>query len=396
MHFADPKAEAHTGGTVASYMTSTSEVNDVFRGLGYWITASEASEVNLETIILKASKSPIKGKALKELVIAAIFEGMGAEPRSADEIKSAEKESAAKASEIKKAVKAELIAGEVKKLNKRPASERLLASPIKKVDFSKVNLAGAKLAGFEFRHCNFTGANLSKVDLSKGVAASCDFTNANLKEAKLTGCDLSNSVFIEADATKAVLSEAFLTRAKMNKTNFTGANFSQKKGDYRSFHKHEVDLSTCNLKGADFTNCTYDAKTRLPAECSKTMLEKMEWCGPGLPPDQRKHSKKAAGATGFRNVYETPHRNYRHLTAEEIAEDAQSRFVRAVQRGRRRSCGGRCQKPKRCEIGLLLHASTKRRIFLLHPELESLRWITRFVVQTHFSAAGWTGQRWRA
>ena len=303
-HFADPKAEAHTGGTVASYMTSPNEVNDVFRGLGYWITASKASDVNLETIILKASKSPIKGKALKELVIAAIFEGMGAESRSADEIKSAEKESAAKSSEIKKAVKAELIAGDVKKLNKRPASERLLASPIKKADFSKVNLAGAKLAGFEFRHCNFTGANLSKVDLSKGVAASCDFTNANLKEAKLTGCDLSNSVFNEADATKAVLSLAILTKTEMDKTNFAGANFSKSPGDYRSFHKYQADLATCNLKGADFTNCTYDAKTRLPENCSKTMLEKMEWCGPGLPPDQRKHSKKAAGPLDFETFME--------------------------------------------------------------------------------------------
>ena len=298
LSFADSKTKTHAGSTKLDY-GGNSEVNEVFRGLGWWITASKASDVNFETIKVEAAKSLLKGKPLRELIIAAISEGLGAEPRSADEIKSAEKESAAKASEIKKAVKAELIAGEVKKLNSRTASERLLASPIKKADFSKVNLAGAKLAGFEFRHCNFTGANLSKVDLSKGVAASCDFTNANLKEANLAYCDLSNSLFNEADATKAVLSFAILTRAKINKSNFAGANFSTGPFDYRSFHKYEVDLSTCNLKGADFTNCTYDAKTRLPADCSKTMLEKMEWCGPGLPPDQRKHSKKAAGPLDF-------------------------------------------------------------------------------------------------
>ena len=289
----------HKGKSEVSCFRNPTQVSETFRNLGWWITASKASDINLGTIALKTSKSPLKGKALKELVIAAIFEGMGTEPRSAEEIKSAGKESSAKSTAIKKAVKAELIAGDIKKLNKRPASERMLASPLRKADFSNANLSGAKLVGFKFRGCNFSGANLSKVNFSQGAATSCDFTNANLKEAKLANCDLSNSVLNEADATKAVLSGAVLTKAKMNKTNFTNANFSVKKSEYHCFHAYQPDLSTCNLKGANFANCTFDEKTRLPANFPKAMRKKMEWCGPGLPPDQRKHLKKAAGPLDF-------------------------------------------------------------------------------------------------
>ena len=299
LSYEDPKSKQHSGRTEISCFSNPTEVNDVFRGLGWWIRASKASDVNFETIKIKTSKSPLKGKPLKELIIAAIFEGMGAEPRSADEIKSAQKESTAKSSEIKKAVKAELMAGEVKKLNKRTASERLLASPIKKVDFSGANFAGAKLAGFEFRQCNFADANLSKVDLSKGCAASCDFTNANLKEANLANCNLSKSVFDQTDATKAVLSCADFSQTKFNKSNFTNAKFSPSKGEGKYSFLSQTDLSSCILKGADLTMCVYNQRTRLPDDFPKTMLKKMHWDGPGLPPDKRKHLKKAAGPLDF-------------------------------------------------------------------------------------------------
>ena len=304
LSFADSKAKQHKGRLEVSCFSNPTEVNDVFRGLGWWITASKASDINLGTIALKTSKSPLKGKALKELVIAAIFEGMGTEPRSAEEIKSAGKESSAKSSELKKAVKAELMAGDVKKFNKRSASQRMLASPLRKADFSGANLAGAKLLGIKFRSCNFSKANLSKANFSQGAATSCDFTKANLSEAKLTNCDLSSSVFDQANATKAVLSGAKLSKTKMDKTNFTNANFAVKKGEYHQLHGHQPDFSTCKLTGANFANCTYDEKTRLPVNFPKAMLKKMLWYGPGLPPDQRKHLKKAAGPLDFETFME--------------------------------------------------------------------------------------------
>ena len=299
LSFADGESENHTGTLTVSCYDNPTEVNDVFRGLDWWITASKASDINLETIVLKTSKSPIKGKALKELVIAAIFEGMGSEPRSAEVIKSAGKESSAKSNALKKAVKAELIAGDVKNLNKRPTNERLLASPIKKVDFSNAKLAGAKLTGFEFRQCNFTGANLSKVDLSNGCAANCDFTNANLEEANLTDCDLSKSVFDQTDATKAILSHAHFSHTKFNKANFTNAKFepAKQRGSYTFLYN--VDLSTCKLTGAKFARCIYHEQTRFPEGFPIKTLKKMKWDGQGLAPDQRKHLKKAAGPLDF-------------------------------------------------------------------------------------------------
>ena len=297
--FVDSKAKRHSGTATTSSFYNATEINDVFCNLSWLISASCASDISLGTLKVKADDSPLKGKELKELVIAAIFEGIGEAPLSAQQVTSAEKKSRAKSNEIKKAVKAELLAGETKKLSQRPLSERLMASPIKKADFSSVNLSGVKLPGFEFRQCNFSNANLSKVDLSKGSAVSCNFTNANLKEAKLNSCDLSNSVLDNADATKAILSWANLYKAKTDKTNFTKANFGVKKRSNLKFHEYQLDLSTCKLTGANFEKCSYDRKTGIPANFPKTMLKKMAWWGPGLPADKRKQLKNVDGPLDF-------------------------------------------------------------------------------------------------
>ena len=286
--FDDPKVKKHSGTTdlVLPDKTTTS-VQDVFRCLGWLMSASQASEISLDTIKTKVTEGPKKAKALKELVIAAMFEGVGQELGSAEEIKSTENKSATQSSQLKKTIKAELMAGEIKKFNRRPASERTLACPIRKVDFSGVNLAGAKLAGFIFRSCNFSKANLSKVDFSKAIATNCDFTKANLTEAKLTQCDLTNSVLNQANMSKAVLSWAKLSKVKASKTNFANANFGIKGGCDYLFYKYQLDLSTCNLTNASFVNCSYTSKTTFPKNFPKKMLKQMVWYESGPTPDER-------------------------------------------------------------------------------------------------------------
>lgn len=243
----------------------------------------------IKSIEFSTMKSSLKGvsipkRELSNLMVAACCEGIGQEPKSAEEIADLDKLSSARKKEIKKAVIHEIMSGDVKSLNKRPRDQVLLASPLRRRDLSGVNLSGANLQEFDFRGCNLTGANLSKADLRKATLDSTNLSEANLSRADFREGSMRNANLTNANCSRAKLSQVDMYNICMERTDLQNADFSRE--DEHGFNTllYGIDFSTANLKGTKLDGCTYGAKTIWPEGFSKQHLKRMDWSGIGEPP----------------------------------------------------------------------------------------------------------------
>ena len=143
----------------------------------------------------KASKSPIKGKALQQLFAAAWCEALELDPAAYDPAEGRAHEAA-----ISDQLLGELRGGAkgVKKWNARTRAEKSRAV-LKGVDLSGAKLAGADFTQLDLRGANLSGANLSRArlvltELRQVDLSNANLTKANLSDAELLGCDLRGAV----------------------------------------------------------------------------------------------------------------------------------------------------------------------------------------------------------
>ncbi len=114
----------------------------------------------------------------------------------------------------------------------------------KPVDFSGAVLIKAKLDGFHFRNCNFTGARLEGAGLRGAHLQGAQLRKAHLEGAQLWGAHLERAVLVNARLEGADLSGARLERADLSVARLEGA-------DLRGARLEGADLAGARLEGAD-------------------------------------------------------------------------------------------------------------------------------------------------
>ena len=186
-------------------------------------------DIDLGSITVKSQKSPLKGKALKNLCTDALYEFYGIEKPSAEDIaarqKALRKAQRAKQAEQKKsreALLALLTNGEVKKWNHQHAKAAAL-QPFKSVDLSGRSLPGIKLVdmpGADFSHCDLSGASLKRGDLRNAK-----FVDSSLRDARLHNARFENADLSGADLRGAKLRQVDLRGARLTGSRLDGARF---------------------------------------------------------------------------------------------------------------------------------------------------------------------------
>ena len=192
-------------------------------------------ELQFETIGVKSSKSPLKGKPLQEAVAAALAEVFNAAVPSQDDAKATRKQQKQNSDDIKAEMLAELRGGAkgIKAFSKRDADEltRKKLNRFRKEDFGGLKLDGLKMLELDFQSSNFSAGSLKRVKLE----------DANLRQSDFSDADLSSGDFDGAKFHSCNLQRAKLTKANLVWTSFSGANLS------------EADLAGANLTGADLS-----------------------------------------------------------------------------------------------------------------------------------------------
>jgi uncharacterized protein YjbI with pentapeptide repeats len=130
----------------------------------------------------------------------------------------------------------------------------LYQAEITNCDLSEVSLKEAELykaifAGVNLTDTDFTGANLTYAQFRQGKLINTNFTQANLEGVDFDGVGLWSSE-------KITIKGANFQKAILRKANLRGYG--------GSYSKNFLDLSTVNLKDADFSGALYDSHTRFP------------------------------------------------------------------------------------------------------------------------------------
>lgn len=121
-----------------------------------------------------------------------------------------------------------------------------------KIDLWNSNLKGSILAGLNFSHARFTGADLSQADLSRTNFSYADFTDAKLNETRVMGSDFSNSKVItqflaatdlhSAKLDKAVVASDSLPEETLSLMRVSGASVFRSVLEYQSFLLRKVEV----------------------------------------------------------------------------------------------------------------------------------------------------------
>ena len=295
--FASKSDKKHNGELTLDFWPKKPTEREIASVLNAIIASARIEDVDLGSLKTKTSKCTLKPKELKELIITAIYEVIGKEPKSGDEIKkeqaAARKKTASKRAEIKQ----ELESGEVSKINKRSAKSLHESGP-----FKDLKLAGKKLSGIQLPGVNMRGADLENTDLTKAKLSQANLSKSKLSNANLSNADLTDANLTDADLSKANLSNSTLAGiqlqgAVLSKTNFSKARFTRKRSGGTSFAG--VDFSDAVLNGALMKGCWYDEKTIFPKSFSLEEMKTLHWIGGGIAPHERKHNKKADGPLDF-------------------------------------------------------------------------------------------------
>lgn len=233
-------------------------------------------EPMFDTLKVSGTKSPVKGRELKQLVQAAWCEAFGIEEPSDEELakRVAKKKSnqATKRAELVELLKSGPKG--VQQWNSMDAPQTRAGGKYKNEDFSGANLEGWETYGAEFDACDFTKAKL------KGAHLYGKFNKSNFAGADLRNAELHHGRFTDVDFTGAKLSGASLQSTFLRRADFTKANLKKcdlSCADLRGANLSSVDISSTNLEYA-----TYDDKTQLPE--GFVHRDEMQWKGPGTPP----------------------------------------------------------------------------------------------------------------
>ena len=217
-------------GTVSGKVIQRAWVNPRSLGQALLELAQKVpSEMTLgpDAVSCSSSKSPIKGKPLKELCIRAWHEILGQPLPSSEQmaaVQNTRRKAQSTAQKETREKRARLLAllredtAGVKRWNKVIA-EAQDAAPFRKAALAGLNLAGVKLVNMpegDFSGSDLTGAKLAGLNLSKASFHRSILARASLGRANLKGADLSD----------ADLRGAYLPQAQLQGAIFTGANLA--------------------------------------------------------------------------------------------------------------------------------------------------------------------------
>jgi len=231
----------------------------------------------LDSISVKASKSPLASKELRKLAIAAWCEVLGVDIPT-DEVLN-EKLTAQKANqaEFREQLLAELRGGAkgVKKWNARKPEDRQRAGKFRRVDLSGAKLQKAQLGHLDFQAANFEKACLTDADFDYSSLAEVNFQGSNLKGAHLRRTKCQSCTFQEAALAKSDLSSSNFRKADFNKADLQEADLSY--ADVGG-----ADFTEADLTGVNFEYTRFDEHTKFPKGFKPA--EGLVWSGTGIDP----------------------------------------------------------------------------------------------------------------
>ena len=195
-------------------------VSGVLNGLGKKLAGSP---VDLSTLSVKSTGSPIKGAALKELVVAALKEHFA----TAEAAPALEDQHAANVAILRR--------GDVQAWNALTEVDRQAADPFRGLSLIGLKLDRIQLSG-HLRHLDFEGTDFSR----------CSLVKASLPHARLNGCSFEDADLSEVFGFFATFHSANLRRAKL-----VGARVARAK--FRNANLQGADLTGADVLGADFS-----------------------------------------------------------------------------------------------------------------------------------------------
>jgi uncharacterized protein YjbI with pentapeptide repeats len=277
---------------LAMWGKSKATKDDVVESLLRLVQESSLDGIELGSLQTKSSKSPVKASDLKKLIVAAIFEAMGKQPQSEEELAKAQKQAKDGIQQVRQSMVAQIMAGEVSAFNRRSATDRKQIGAIKKLQLkqaqlAKLNASGLDLSESDFSEADLSSSNLSGCNLRKVNLSHAKLRLANLKGANLRGADLSHADLTGAKLPDVTLDEAVLVSTNLEEADLTSTNLSG------------IDLSQAKLDNARLKGSYYNEKTSLPTGLPLEVMKTMRWIGGGIPPHERKLNAKAAGPLDF-------------------------------------------------------------------------------------------------
>lgn len=111
------------------------------------------------------------------------------------------------------------------------------------------DFAGAKLVATDLRDIDLSGVNLSRANLRGADLTDTDLNGANLSGASLAGADLSGAMLGDANLKGANLQRCSLALANLGGANLAGANLQE--ANLSNANLSDADLTDANLTGAD-------------------------------------------------------------------------------------------------------------------------------------------------
>jgi uncharacterized protein YjbI with pentapeptide repeats len=237
--------------------------------------------LRIASIKARSEKSPVSGKALADLVVAAwceAFDVKVADPAAAvAAAKRAGRERAGSWREV-------LASGPrgVRLWNLTPASE--LPKQLR-----GAKLAGARLEGWKVE------CDLSRADLTKAQLAEANFDDAKLTGANLAGADLTGAWLSRISLRGARLDGATLVASDLSSADLQGASLVKADLDDADLEYADLrgaDLTGASFKGALFDDTKYDGATKLPAGLTRD--KGLVWKGKGPPPEPKRKGREPA------------------------------------------------------------------------------------------------------
>lgn len=251
-----------------------------------------------ETLVVKGSKTGVSPKALKTLVMEALYEAFGGDlpdAKSMDQIKQQKKSDLeAKRSELFVLLTSPTKAA-IEEWNKQ-------IETVEGLDFQAIQLEGKTLDGIAFGKSNFDRSNLSHAALKGANLGNASFLDATFQSADLSHAEGALGKFDRADLSKANLNDARFSWCSLRGANLSGANLTRTnfEGSYlqgANLSKATIDDKSYKQQSwtavsgfTRFKDAQFDEATKFPG---KRFPFGLIWKGKGLDPRQ----KKASAAT---------------------------------------------------------------------------------------------------
>jgi uncharacterized protein YjbI with pentapeptide repeats len=245
-----------------------------------------------ETIAIKATRCPVKGEELQNIVLAAWCEVLGVPVPGSDELQSEQQKLATARESFRETLLAELRGGAkgIALWNKRPQKDRDRIGSLREADFTKLAMRGVQFHGLDFRGAKFDGTTLAKANIWN-----CQFQGASFATARLDGVTSYSTKFQNANFEHASLVGCELSALSFRDVNFRNANLTRT-------HFYGADLCGADLTGATLEKNTwagtkFDHNTKLTA--GFTPPKEMVWKGTGSRPGLRAVKTVAPGSMDF-------------------------------------------------------------------------------------------------